>query len=161
MKKLPDEVIQFLGNQNFVIVSTIDKNGNLHSSCKGIVKIKKNGKIYLLDLYKGVTYENLKRNPRISLTAVDERSFKGYCLKGRARIATSKNLDIKFNLLWEDKLTRRISQRMIKNIMEEKIDSLHPEARLPKPKYIILMQVKEIVDLRPVNLKKTYYKEST
>ena len=72
---LTEEVINFLHAQNFVIVSSLDKNGKLHNACKGIVDIDKGGHIYLLDLYKGNTYGNLGRNSNISITAVDEHRF--------------------------------------------------------------------------------------
>ncbi|MFA4842614.1 MAG: hypothetical protein WC658_02110 [Candidatus Omnitrophota bacterium] len=42
--------------------------------------------VYLFDLYHGQTYNNLKKNSGASITAVDEHRFKGYCLKGRAKL---------------------------------------------------------------------------
>ena len=51
MIKLNDEVFYFLNKQGYVIVSTLDADGYIHNSCKGIVKIDKAGKIYLFDLY--------------------------------------------------------------------------------------------------------------
>lgn len=153
MYRLTDEVIRFLENQGFTIVSTLDKKGSLHNSCKGIVKINRNGKIYLIDLYKGRTYENLKINPHISLTVVDEHKFRGYCLKGKAKIIAVDRLDSQIISAWENKLTSRITRRIIKNITQEKGHSRHPEALLPKPEYMIMMQVDEIIDLTPQPLK--------
>jgi len=86
MKKLSDAIIQFFRSQGCVIVSTIGKDGFPHSSCKGIIKINPNGRVYLLDLYRARTYENLKQNSRISITAIDEHKFIGYCLKGKAEM---------------------------------------------------------------------------
>jgi len=151
--KLTDEINQFLQNQSFTIVSSIDKDGSLHNACKGIVEIDRGGKIYLLDLYKSKTYENLKRNPRISLTAVDERTFKGYCLKGRAEIIARDKLDPRIITAWENKLTSRITHRIVKNITEVKSHPRHPEALLPKPEYMIALEVDEVVDLTPRHLK--------
>jgi general stress protein 26 len=153
MKRLTDEVIQFFRNQSFTIVSTLDKNGSLHNACKGIVKMNKNGTVYLLDLYKGKTYENLKRNSQISLTAVDEHRFKGYCLKGKAKLIATDKLKPQIIKAWENKITSRITQRIIKNITQEKSHPRHPEALMPKPEYMIAMEVYEIVDLTPQHLK--------
>lgn len=147
MKRLSDEIVQFLQGQGIVIVSTIDRGKTVHGSCKGIVKINKNGRIYLLDLYMKRTYENIKRDPHISITAVDEHRFKGYCLKGKAKIITEKDISSKISKAWEDRITSRITQRVIKNIHGEKGHSRHPEVLLPKPKYLIVMEVEEIVDL--------------
>lgn len=153
MKKLPDEIIQFFHNQGCVVVSTIDKNGFLHSACKGIVQINRNGRVYLLDLYHARTYENIKQNPHISITAIDEHKFRGYCLKGKAEIVPQGNLASRIIKAWETKITSRLTRRLLKNIREEKGHPRHPEILLPKPEYMIAMEVEEIVDLTPRHLR--------
>ena len=153
MKQLSDEIERFLENQGMVIVSTIDKDGSVHSACKGIVNIKKKGKVYLLDLYRGVTYNNLRRSRKISLTAVDEHKFIGYCLKGRARLIEREKVKNEIIKAWEDRITSRVTSRVLKNIREEKGHPRHPEVLLPKPQYMIAVEVDEIIDLTPHHLK--------
>ena len=147
MKKLKDEIIQFFHKQNFVIVSTISSDGSLHNSCKGIIEINQNGKIYLLDLYKGQTSVNLKRNPHISITAVDEHRFRGYCLTGRAEIVDSYTIPSAIITSWENRIVGRITQRVIKNLGGQQGHPRHPEALLPMPQYLVVMQVESIIDL--------------
>jgi len=144
--KLPKEVADFLKEQSFVIVSTLDKKSYIHNACKGIVAIQ-NDEIYLLDLYQKNTYENLKRNPTISITAVDELKFKGFCLKGKAKIVESKNIAPEIIKDWQANISRRIANRIIKAIQGQKAHSSHPEASLPEPKYLIKMKVEEIINL--------------
>jgi uncharacterized pyridoxamine 5'-phosphate oxidase family protein len=151
--KINDELIFFLQKQHYTIISTIDKNSSIHNSCKGIVEIDKRGKIYLLDLYKQKTYENLKRNPNITLTVVNEHKFEGYSLKGKAVIVSGGKITKEIMDAWEKKITSRISQRMIKNIKGEKGHPKHPEMLLPKPEYIIEMDIKEVINLTPRALK--------
>ena len=153
MKKIPEGVVNFLRDQGFVIVSSIDNHGSPHSACKGIIELDKGGQIYLLDLYKAKTYENLKRHPLMSITAVDEHRFKGYCLKGRAKIVSRDRLSSKDIKSWEEKITKRLSQRVLKNIRGEKGHLRHPEVLLPKPEYLIVMTVEEIIDLTPYHIK--------
>ena len=153
MKRLPEDVVQFFHNQNFVIVSTIDSEGGAHSACKGIVDIKRDGTVYLLDLYRGKTYANIKCNPLITITAVEEHKFRGYCLKGKAITIHEERLDAHFIKAWEDKITSRLTQRLLKNLREEKGHARHPEVLLPSPKYMIAMEVQEIIDLTPHHLK--------
>lgn len=150
MKTLPDEVVNFLHKQNFVIVSTIDENGHPHSACKGIVNIDPRGKIYLLDLYSGITHKNLQKDSHISIAAADEHRFIGYCLKGNAKIGR-----IRSHLLeaWSNKIVSRISHRIVKRLHGEKGHPRHPEISLPKPKHVIVMEVQEIIDLTPGHLK--------
>lgn len=154
MEKIPEEVMQFFIGQSFSIVSTVDKAGFPHNACKGIVKISPDGEVYLLDLYRAATYHNLMVNPSISVTSVDEHKFKGYCLKGKAKAIEAKDFDAKLLKAWEDRINARITQRLIKNITQEKGHPRHPEAFLPKPEYLIFMQVEEVINLAPHQLRR-------
>ena len=150
---IPQEVSSFFHVQNYTVISTIDKNGFPHNSCKGIVQIEpRKGIIYLLDLYMKDTYANLKKNARISVTAVDEHKFKGYSLKGRARIVSAKIFGPKVLKAWEETIATRITQRVLRNLREEKGHPHHPEAQLPKPAYLIAIKVNEIIDLKPPHI---------
>jgi len=153
VKRLNAEIINFFENQGFVVVSTIDEDGHPHNSCKGIVKINKNGLIYLLDLFRGRTYNNLKQRLNISITAIDENRFTGYSLKGRAKIVERDKISPQIINDWDKIITRRITERFIRAIKGEKGHRLHPEALLPKPQYLIVMKVDEIIDLTPHHLK--------
>lgn len=150
---LSEDIIDFFQHQPFTIISTIDKQGRIHNACKGIVKIGREGRIYLLDLYRGGTLKNLQNNPHISITAVDEHKFKGYCLKGKARIADKEGLDAGLISDWEDKLNSRITQRVIRSIQGYRGHKHQPEALLPRPKYLIEMTVEEVTDLTPAHIK--------
>lgn len=151
---ITSDIVQFFHNQRFTIIATIDKNGYPHSSCKSIVEIDKRGRVYLLDLYMAKTYENLKKNPHISITGVDEHKFIGYCLKGNAKIVPRNRVSKRILKLWEDKITSRISHRLLKNIQGEKGHSAHPEALFPGPAYLIEVDVDEVIDLIPAHIKK-------
>jgi uncharacterized pyridoxamine 5'-phosphate oxidase family protein len=153
MKMLNEEIIRFFLKQPYTIITTIDRNGCPHNSCKGIVDIDKNGKIYLLDLYREKTYKNLTENPHITITAVDEHKFIGYCLKGTAKIIKKERLRPHTLKAWEDRVTKRISSRLLKNIRGEKGHAAHPEALLPEPEYLIAVDVKEVVDLTPHHIR--------
>ncbi|PIQ91092.1 MAG: hypothetical protein COV71_01085 [Candidatus Omnitrophica bacterium CG11_big_fil_rev_8_21_14_0_20_41_12] len=153
MKQISSDIIDFLHTQSFVIVSSLDERGFPHSSCKDIVKIDPDGKIYLVDVYHGATVANIRRNPQVSISAVDEHKFIGYCLKGKA-LLMSEDISQEIIKTWEDKITSRLTKRLLRNLSENKSRRHHPEASLPFPKHIILIEVEDIVDLAPFNLKK-------
>jgi general stress protein 26 len=154
MKPIPKEIIDFLHTQDFVIVSSIDKNGFPHSSCKAIVKVDPSGKIYLVDVYFGVTSENVERNPNISISVVDEHKFIGYCLKGKSSKMQNNFISQEMIKTWEDNITSRLAKRLLKNLVQDHGQKHHPEASLPRPKHLIVLEVEEIVDLAPYHLKK-------
>ena len=151
--KLPEDVIHFFQEQGFVIISTIDKNGYPHNSCKGIIEITNDGKVYLLDVYRAKTHENLTNNPHVSISMVNEHKFSGYCLKGKAKVMPPEELKPNIIKAWEDRITSRLTQRLLKNMLEQKGHPRHPEAMLPKPQYLIVIDVEEVVNLTPQHLK--------
>ena len=154
MKRLNDEIINFFRAQGFVIVTSVDPDGTPHAACKGIVRISRDGRVYLLDLYLKRTFANLQSRPAISITAVDEHHFAGYCLKGRATIVPIKQLRPQIAKTWDQKITERITNRILKNLRAEPGHASHPEAQLPRPEYLIVVDVNDIVDLSPAHLKK-------
>lgn len=153
MQQLDENIIHFFQAQSSVVVATVDKSGFPHTACKGIVRIEEAGRVYLLDAYHGQTFNNLKQNPLVSITAFNEHKFIGYCLKGKAHLIHKDELDSGIIQSWEDRITGRLTQRLLKNIHEEKGHKGHPEASLPKPKYMIVLEVSEVVDLTPAHLK--------
>lgn len=153
MKKLSDSIVHFFQNQEVVVVSTIDSEGFPHNACKGIIKITRDGKVYLLDAYLHRTFENLARDPRISVAAFDEHKFTGFCLKGKGYILSKDKLDGAIIKAWEEKITSRLTKRLLKNLREEKGHPTHPEVFLPRPEYMIVVEVEEVVDLTPQHMK--------
>ncbi|MCX6357729.1 MAG: pyridoxamine 5'-phosphate oxidase family protein [Candidatus Aureabacteria bacterium] len=153
MKRLSPEHIRFLNRQPYVILSTIGEDGIPHSACKGIVRVRREGELYLLDLYRGATCRNLARDPRMSVTVVDEHSFRGYCMKGRGRAAAAADIPPGLIRSWERKLSGRITRRIIQSVRGEKGHPRHPEALLPQPKYLIVMDIAEIIDLAPGHIR--------
>ena len=151
--EIPHEVARLFTAQHFAIVATVGKDGTPHAACKGIVKMEAEGRVYLLDLYSGTTSRNLERNPRMSITAVDEDHFAGYCLKGTARLAEADEMDPALIEEWRGRISRRITPRIIKSIRGEKPHPRHPEALLPVPKRLIVLEVDGIVDLTPGHMK--------
>ena len=153
MKLLSDDIVHFLQRQGYLIVSTVDENSCPHNSCKGIINISPAGKVYLLDVYLRDTYNNLKTNPNISITAVDEHKFKGYCLKGVAKLVPASRIKSAIIKAWEEKIAKRLAKRLLKELREEAGHPEYPEAALPKPEYMIVMEVEEVVDLTPHHLR--------
>jgi uncharacterized pyridoxamine 5'-phosphate oxidase family protein len=155
MQKLSPDIIHFFQKQGFVIVSTLDANGTIHCSAKGIVGIEEEGRIYLIDLYKANTFNNLQRNPLVSITAVNEHSFTGYTLKGEAKIIEREEIKEHIIKAWEDRVISRITKRVVKSVQTDKKSRLHPESRFPSPQYLIEIDVEKIIDLAPAHLVKS------
>ncbi len=152
--KIPDQVKSFLEKQHFAIVSSIEANNSLHTSAKGIIDINSKGKIFVLDLYKGQTYKNIKKNPNVTLTAIDDYKYTGYSIQGKAKITRENTISDKKMKAWHDNLAKRIARRVIRHVKNE-VSGYEgiPEARFPIPKHLIEIDVEKIVDLAPHKLK--------
>jgi len=147
MKEIPENIIHFFERQSFVIVSTIDEHNLIHCSVKGIAAIEKEGRVYVVDLYKANTFRNISHNPIITLTAVDEHHYAGYMLRGKAKIIEKNDIKGQIIKKWEKSIIQRISRRLIKNLREERKSMVHPEAIFPSPQYLIAMEVDEVISL--------------
>ena len=154
MRKITEDIAYLFHKQGFVVVSTLDSGKSIHCSAKGIAGIEAEGKIYLIDLYRGKTFSNLKRNPTISITAIDEDEFSGFTLKGKAKIVDREEIKDHIITSWEDKVVQRVSKRVIGHIKSEKKSPHHPEAIFPQLQYLIEVDVDSVVDLTPKKLKR-------
>jgi len=146
MKRIPKSLIKFIEKQHLVLMSTVNKSGVPNTSPKGVAMIESKGKIYVIDLYFRKTWRNLKHNKHVTLCCYDERHFRGYQFKG---VATAHKLSDKHDplvRLWRKKISSRITHRVIENLRFEK-KTHHHEAHFPPPKYIIKVDVKEIISL--------------
>lgn len=153
MKRLSRPVVNFFHRQGCVIVTTVTAGGKLHSSCKGIVDIDPHGRVYLFDLYLARTFKNLKKDQRMNITAVDEHSFLGFSLSGTARLVKKDKVEQHVLQAWEGKIAQRLTSRVVRNIQEKKGHPSHPEVLMPQPEYLIVLDVEEVIDLRPRHLR--------
>lgn len=150
MGKISSSVKNLLGKQHFVIVASLNKSGTIHTSAKGVVDVDPKGKIFILDVYKAKTYKNVKNNPHVTLTSIDEKNYRGYSIRGRASIIKEDKLPKDKLKIWHDKVSKRIAKRIIRHVRGE--SSGHegiPEADFPLPQYIIEVSVEAVIDLAP------------
>jgi predicted pyridoxine 5'-phosphate oxidase superfamily flavin-nucleotide-binding protein len=85
---LLQKFLPFLSKGKFVNVATCNNERMPNVSPKLVAKLDKN-MLYLVDYVMGSTYVNIKENPRVSLSFVDERTLTGYQLNGTATVMES------------------------------------------------------------------------
>ena len=84
----------------------------------------------------------------MSITSIDEHKFIGFTLQGIAKIVLRE--DIKDNIVveWEERILKRMTERITKSVHEGAKSKKHFEAQLPQqPKYLIEIDVENIIDL--------------
>ncbi|MDD4894036.1 MAG: pyridoxamine 5'-phosphate oxidase family protein [Candidatus Omnitrophica bacterium] len=82
---LPEKITKLLGDKEFITVATCDFGGRPNAAPKFILKSEGNC-IYLVDYTIGRTWENLKVNPRASLSFMDQDTLIGYQINGSVEI---------------------------------------------------------------------------
>jgi predicted pyridoxine 5'-phosphate oxidase superfamily flavin-nucleotide-binding protein len=88
MAKIPEEVQEFLKNK-MAWVATASPDGLPNATPKGTVQLLDDEHLVFADLFSLKTRENLQKNPKAAVTVVDEKTHKGYQLKGSVELIDS------------------------------------------------------------------------
>ena len=144
---ITEEVRELLKNKGFVSIGTIDANGYPCVVPKFLITIN-NDFIYLADYIIGSTFENIKVNPKISLSAVNENTLVRYQINGTAEII-NKGLEY-------DKLTNELRKKELNFTIERVVKGIQREEKhqnfeiaFPERFVVIRIKVKEIVKITP------------
>ena len=80
MAMIPKEVQEFMkGKMGWVAAAS--PNGVPNATPKGSVRVIDDEHLVFADLFSRKTRENLLQNPKVAVTVIDEKSFKGYQIK--------------------------------------------------------------------------------
>jgi predicted pyridoxine 5'-phosphate oxidase superfamily flavin-nucleotide-binding protein len=74
-----------LESREFISVASCNLEGRPNAAPKFLLKVEANY-IYLVDYIIGNTFRNLKANPRVSLSFLDDNSLVGYQINGKVEI---------------------------------------------------------------------------
>ena len=100
-----NKIRHLLKTREFINVATCDSNGNPNVAPKFILKSEEQY-VYLVDYVLGRTWQNLKENPRVSLSFMDLDSLTGYQFNGRVEIIDRGK---EYDVLLEEITAREIS----------------------------------------------------
>lgn len=120
MAKIPEEVQEFLQNR-MAWVATASPDGLPNTTPKGTVRLIDDEHLIFADLFSLKTRENLLQNPKAAVTVVDEKTHKGYQLKGPAELLDSGPL------------------------FDQVVEQLKAK-QLPRPKYVVKITVDSVYD---------------
>ena len=89
MVKITDEVKDIVAKTKGFALATATKDGAPHVIPVGFGKILSDDELLLVNVFMKKTPENIKANPKVSVSVWDYDGLKGYEFKGNARIETS------------------------------------------------------------------------
>ena len=88
MARIPKEVQEFLKGK-MAWVATASSDGTPNTTPKGSVRVIDDEHVIFADLFSRKTRENLRANPKVAVTVADMTTYKGYQIKGSAKILES------------------------------------------------------------------------
>ena len=140
-KKIND----LIKKREFVSVATCDFKGRPNVAPKFILKIKDNF-IYFVDHVLGTTYDNLKLNPRVSISVMDLDALIGYQINGSVEIVEKgKDFEEMINELKEREINLSV-QRIIEGIDKGKSHESF-EVMLSEKVAILKVKIEEAVEI--------------
>ena len=141
------DLSKLLNQKEFISVATSDLQGEPNAAPKMLLK-SDGENIYLVDYTIGKTWENLKVNPKISLSLSDVDSLKGYKIDGNVEIIEEGSL--------YDELFREVKEKQIVLSVDRVLEGVrrkrtHKNFELGIPDKFVVFKVKvqEITEIGP------------
>jgi predicted pyridoxine 5'-phosphate oxidase superfamily flavin-nucleotide-binding protein len=91
MVKIPKEVQEFMQGK-VAWVATSSPEGVPNVTPKGTVRVIDDEHLVFADLFSRKTRENLLKNPQVAVTVIEEKSHKGFQIKGTAELLKAGQL---------------------------------------------------------------------
>jgi predicted pyridoxine 5'-phosphate oxidase superfamily flavin-nucleotide-binding protein len=141
------KITEFLEKREFISVATCDFKGNPNAAPKFLLKVENNF-IYLIDYTLSKTWENLKINPKTSLSFVDTNSLSGFQVNGSVEIIDKGPQ--------HEKIVKELGERIISLSAKRIIEGLYRghkhenfEIGIPEKFAIFKVKIEEVTEIGP------------
>jgi uncharacterized pyridoxamine 5'-phosphate oxidase family protein len=142
---LTKTVSDFLRHREFVSIATCNLEGRPNAAPKFILKIEGNF-IYLVDYAFGKSFENLKINPRVSLSFTDTDNLKSYQVNGSVELIEKGPVYEKIAIELAQKEISLSTDRIIKALNTGKRHE-NFEVAIPEKFVIFKVKIEETAEL--------------
>ncbi len=146
-KLLTKKMHDFLEKQEFLYVGTCGAGGRPLVAPKFLVKVE-DDHIYLADFVIGRIWTNLRRNPRVSLAAMNMETLVGYQISGAAHMFGRGKEHLRLVKELQEKEVTLSARRVMEGIVRGKKHKSF-EASFPDRVIIFKVKVKEVVRIEP------------
>ena len=129
-------------------VASCDLKGKPNSAAKLLVDVAEPNRVFLLDYNHTQTYSNIKSNPQLSISFMDDAAFTGFRMTGTAEIIYSGPEYDEARRSWEKRLIAYEADRILKRLMGH-YSTKESENTLPKNFVIVKFTAKEAAVIKP------------
>jgi uncharacterized protein len=142
---LTKTILEQLKHREFISIATCDLKGRPNAASKFILKIE-GGFIFLVDYIIGKSYENLRANPRVSLSFANTESLKSYQINGSVELIENGPV---YEAIAKELIQKEISlstDRIIKGVSSGKHHENY-EVAIPEKFVIFKVKIEETVEM--------------
>lgn len=140
-----EKALDVLRKKEFVSIGTADKKGCPNAAPKLLLKIEKDY-VYLIDYTMARTAENLKENPRASLSFMDIDNLVGYRVDGHVHLVSKGDEYDEILKELEKKLIKLSASRVIEASRTGKKNE-HYELEIPDKFLVLKIEIKQVVKI--------------
>ena len=134
-------------SKEFISVASCDLEARPNAAPKFLLKVETNY-IYLVDYILGMTFRNIKVNPRVSLSLFDNNSLMGYQINGSVEILDSGEDYAAALKELKRKEIDLSTTRIIDGVIRGKVHKAY-EVSASEQFVVLKIKVEEIVEIQP------------
>jgi general stress protein 26 len=131
-----------------ISVASSDLHGKPNSAAKMLVDIVEPNRIYYLDYRNTQTFTNLKENPQLSISFMNDAAFTGYRLTGTAEIIESGPEMEAAKKSWDRRVISYEADRILARVTG-RYSTKESEMMLPPDFVIIKFTAREAAVIKP------------
>jgi predicted pyridoxine 5'-phosphate oxidase superfamily flavin-nucleotide-binding protein len=138
-------ISDYIKAKEFISVATCDFKGRPNAAPKFVLKIQGNF-LYLIDYTIGKTWENIRINPKVSLSFVEQNNLNCYQLNGSVEIIDGGG---EYENIQDEVLNKQISlstKRIIEGVLAGKSHGNY-EVAIPEKFVVFKVRIEEIVEI--------------
>jgi len=137
-------------SKEFISVASCDLNGRPNAAPKFLLKVESNY-IYLIDYIMGQTFRNIKVNPRVSLSFLDDSTLVGYQINGAIEVIDHGQ---EYDAMFADLQRKEIdlsTTRIIDGVVKGKVHKAY-EIGVAEQFVVLKIKVVEVVQIHPTGI---------
>ncbi len=138
-----EKIQSLLRKRSFLSVATASKNCEPHAAPKFVLKLSE-GDLFLIDYAIAKTAENIRANPRVSVSFMDLDELEGYRLSGPASLVEDGPEHEVLLKEFDQRLLKLSADRFIEGMKSGK-QTGHYELEIPNKVIVIKVKVDEVV----------------
>ena len=143
MPKIADKIAELLEKREFVSIATADRSGQPNSAPKFFLRAK-GAHLYLIDHVMGQTVLNIRQNPLVSVSFMDQDALEGYRMNGTATVIESGKIYNAMLKEWNERIIKLSAERVIEAVRTGKKRG-HYEVEISEKFAVLKIKVASII----------------